>query len=405
MVTKVKSNYKYDTETGIRVGTVKIKNKSLKTPIKAIEPNKYLEKYPLNKNILGINEIYKSVRGIKAEESKKKIHTIEELRKDASKDSKFSNGLNNCFNAPNKNDITFCFMAFEDSRFPNKEELRFLTTRNYCYSSDIVPFPILSSIKNFVDINKINEYIEFLERCHTEIDLINDKSKMGIIPTQLGQIFIEEILDFYVNHDIISYFFDFGGSNITSKYPMIIDFYKSLKEYGIVDETFLYALNPGRGKAGHKKNIINSKDVVSFAYGFDVLGRYKPPVVIGTPPVNLSMRKLRVLNKEDYGYHNVIGEEIDKIYPKDSSIPLEDLKKIKINYTKSGYPYLDTQLINLFNIEQKGLEALRLPTFVKENSTKEYFSKKEFVDSKDKSNILEFRKKVNSKKEVQTRFS
>jgi hypothetical protein len=393
-----KPHYEYDNDTGIRTGTINIRGKTLKTPLKSIEPNRFLNQYPLSGHIHGINEIFKSVRGIKSEENKKRIHCIEEIRKDSSKEARF-NGELNYFPTNNNNEINICFMGFEDTRFPDKNELRFLTTRSYCYSSDLVPFPVLSNIKNFVDISRFDEYLNFLERCYAEIDLINNKAKMGVIQTQLGAAFIDDILKFYVDHDITSYFFDFGGSNITTKYPMIVDFYKMLKEYSIEDETFLYALNPARGKAGHKKSIVNSKDVIAYGYGFDILGRYQPPFVPpNAPPIDITKRKFRVINKEDYGYHNVIGNEFESIYPKDSSIPLAALKNIHVEYSRTGRAYLDMSLVNLFNVEQKGLEARKLPTIVKENETKDYLSIKEHVDPKDMHNILEFRENVDSKK-------
>jgi len=218
-----------------------------------------------------------------------------------------------------------------------------------------------------------------------------NKPLMGIIPIRLGPLIVEDALDVLVNNGISAFCIDFGGSTITSKYPDLIEFYKLLKDYGLLESSLMYSINASYGRISHKRAIIEAKDIVSFEYGFDVLGRAQTASIPQKVRENISSsldKKLRIFNKSDYGYYRVIGYDISSVYPSDSNIPLDDLFNVQQRESKSGIPYLDSSLSSVFNMEQQGLEALSLRRVIQDEETEQYVKGKKHLDKKDKQQIF-----------------
>lgn len=399
MPKKIKTSYTFDSISGLRVGTVSLGDKKIETPIKALELSKFKPNLSLNKKIKGVNEIYKSFPSETRYTKSRDIWrwSINDYRKDGSKNTNLTHNLEQMSNKVDKDkELTICFTEFDGDRYPNKDELRFLATRSFCYS-DIVPFPILSQITKFVNINNYPEYLTFLKTMAEEYQKLNDHPLMGIIPIKLGNIIVNDIVDFLIDNDITAFCVDFGGCTITSKYPDIVDFYKKLDDYGLIEGSFLYSINTSAGRASHEKPVISAKNILSFGYGFDVLGRSQPPPIPAKKTISTDERRFRIFNKKNYGYYRVIGSDIKEVFPNDSSIPLEILTNIKVKVRKGGETYLDNSIPNLFNIEQQGIEALNLRQIIKEEEAQKYIEQKKYIDRKDKAQILTMQKNIKAK--------
>ena len=107
---------------------------------------------------------------------------------------------------------------------------------------------------------------------------------------------------------------------------------------------------------------------------------------------NREDNRLRLFNKEDYGYYRLGVSEIDEIYPIDSIIKQEsfgnensDLRSLQKN----------------FNLEQTGLEAIRLREIISNQEPKEYLSNKTQVKKEDYKKIIKMKKEI-SQKHVQS---
>lgn len=392
MVRDVRVSYNSDSFTGLRVGTVKIGDKKLQTPTRAIELKKPNLKIALNHNIKGINEIYKIFESETKyyKNGNPRLYSINDYRKDGVRNSILTQEFNQkYYSAENDKDITITFTGFNGLRFPDKDELSFLATRSMCYSSDIIPLPILPQITKQINIENYKSYFYFLDNAIEEYKKLNNKPLMGILPIKLGSIILEEILQYYLDNKIRAFCIDFDGGSITSKYPDLIDIYKKMDEQDTLNR-FLYCINTSVGRTSHKQQIINAKDIISFGYGFDVLGKSQAPKMPSEAweKFPTTERRLRMFDKETYGYHRIIGSDIKNIYPDDSVIPLDDLINVKAKVTKGGSVYLDPSLSNLFNIEQHGIEALRLREVISDDDSQKYIKDKTNIDIKDKKQIF-----------------
>lgn len=315
-------------------------------------------------------------------------YSVDDYRHDVRIQDELARNLNRLRSMARKDEITVCFLGFDGNTYPNNDELRFLANESF-YHSDIVPLPIISKLKKRVNRSNFSEYKRFLQRAYEEYSTLNNKRLMGIIPN-LSQAFVEDLVDFYVGKDMNSFFFDFDGSSPSTKYASIINFHKRLNDYGLVGDCFVYSLNSSIGRG--PKPVIEAKDILSYGFGFDVLGRYEPPPIPSgvKPPTP----RIRFFNKEDYGYYGILWSDIGSFYPKDSYIPLQTLKNVKPKPNKDGDPVIDYTVPSLLNLEQKGLETLRLRKVIDSGEIGHYIDSKKYINKKDKKNLMEMKNNV-----------
>jgi len=105
--------------------------------------------------------------------------------------------------------------------------------------------------------------------------------------------------------------------------------------------------------------------------------------------LNRQINKIRLFNKEDYGYYRYDNpRNIDEMYPDDTIIP------------KSAFSakHLITKVQRVFNTEQLGLEANNLRTEISEGTVLPYLEKKEYVRDLDFKKISSERTRLNKKK-------
>jgi len=146
-----------------------------------------------------------------------------------------------------------------------------------------------------------------------------------------------------------------------------------------LDECYIHGINANIGKLSQKKEVINTKDIMGFGYGLSSLGRYKSPPVGGE--IDMSSRRIRVFNKEDYGCYRVTEEDrLDNLYPTDSKIPKDRMKDSLLNK-------MDYDIQRLFTSEQQGLEAYRLRKIIDGQDAMQYLDSKKYVDANEKLNI------------------
>jgi len=369
--------------------TIKIGSRHIQTPIKSIELSQITQKTKLNKKIYGLNEIHKKLYEKTKRSKKGKIiaYSVDDLLQSPFMFKKFNQGLNNIYDMGDKKEFTMCFVEYEGEEYPNKHTIELMALIAHRYS-DIIPLPIVTYLKRRFESNpsETNRYLDFLDRIYNEIDTMNDKPIMGIIPP-LTTIKIKRIMDFYIKKNVRFFYFDFDGIYPESALLNIDYFLKRLYKEEILDESFIHSLNANMGKLSQKKNVIPTRDIMSFAYRFSSLGRYKGPKA----GKDLEENRLRIFRKEDYGCYKVTSiDDLQEIYPKDSSIPMEvlydSLKSEKIDYRSQ----------KLFNMEQQGLESYILRKVITEQESKEYIKNKEYVDKTELRKIEKMRASLKS---------
>ena len=363
---------------------LRINGKNLTTPIKS---QGLSSKLVLNDKIKGINEFY---RKFSLDENLKK-NSIYKVLSSPEKLSELNYKFNSLVRKTDTNrEINLCFIEYDDANYPEKKPLEFILDTAYEYS-DITPLPIISNIAQRIDSEeKFAKYMKFLEESLEIIETLNHKPIMGIVPPV--QFYIKDIVEFYAKKGIDAFVFDFDGKTPLSMPQVIRSFMRSLKENELLENSFIHSININQGRFNKEVNVVGAKDILSFGLGFDSMGeRHKPlkgPKEFFEKLKNREDNRLRLFNKEDYGYYRLGVSEIDEIYPIDSIIKQEsfgnensDLRSLQKN----------------FNMEQTGLEAIRLREIISNQEPKEYLSNKTQVKKEDYKKIIKIKKEISQK--------
>ena len=364
-----------DDNTIYRVTNLKVGNKDIITPIKALDLSKMTSGIKLQKQVHGVNEIYRKVTTEK----------IKEMMTNKKAQSFFDYSINSAINKSDANsELNVLFLEHEGKDYPDGKILEFISDNVHSFS-DIVTLPLITDIENRISDEKtFKEFITFLSRYVEEVEKLNKKPIMGIVPN-IPWIFSEDLANFYLKNGINAFCFDFNGKNPLTIERNIRPFLKAIKQEGQEEKSLFYCINANAGKISKGKNIIPAKDILSFGFGFDILGlkhkKLKLPAEL-FEKIKQKGQRLRLFNKSDYGYYIFEDSKLIKTsnsVPSDSSISAEDI--IKRN-----------ALQNVFNMEQHGLEAINLRNIIKENSILPYLDKKANIKDKDKNHIKKMKK-------------
>jgi hypothetical protein len=347
---------------------VSVDGKKFVTPIVSMEPKQLTKKDQLAPIAKGLNEIFH-------------ISPLKEIIYDIEKQDKFNYRLQTEVNNtdPSK-EINLCILEYPDVKYPLRDETEFILDTAFVFS-DIVPLPALPKITKLIKNNetKFDNYKIFLEEAiHLLRGNSHNKPILGVIPN-LAYGYIADLMEFYIENDINAFYVDFEGRNPLTYRQNLLRVFRKLKQHDMVEDSFLYAHNLNAGRTVKAVDVINAKDILSFGFGFDAMGRkHKPrklPPTIAKKMIDTSLNRLRLFNKSDYGYYKITNPaRIRDLYPEDSSVPLEtlsiglsrDIRRVK-RYEK------------VFNMEQQGLEAFRVRQIVKEYAPIPYLSGKEHV--------------------------
>ncbi|MDD5615856.1 MAG: hypothetical protein PHH85_06595 [Candidatus Methanoperedens sp.] len=370
---------------------LRVNGKKLTTPIKSLGVS---SKLVFNDKIKGVNEFYKR---FSLDENLKKNSVYSVL----SSPEKLSE-LNYKFNSLVKKtdtdkEINLCFIEYDDMKYPEKKPLEFILDTAYEYS-DITPLPIISNVGKRIDSEeKFEKYKKFLEESLEIIDTLNHKPIMGIVPPV--QFYIKEIVELYAKNGIDAFVFDFDGKTPLSMHQTIRSFMRSLREQDLLENSFIHSINTNQGRFNKEVNVVGAKDILSFGLGFDSMGeRHKPlkgPKEFFEKLKNREDNKLRLFNKDDYGYYRLGISELEEIYPADSII-----KKESFVNEKSDLRNLQKN----FNMEQIGLETIRLRDIITNQEPKEYLSHKTQVKKEDFKKIIKMKKEISRKHSQLTLF-
>jgi len=149
----------------------------------------------INKNIFGINELYRTI----------KAKTLENLILKSNL-SAFNYQFNNHRSKINlNNEILMCFLNYEPIKnkiFPTRKELEFLLDTVYEYS-DITPLIGIIDLHNNLNDKNFKDYLNYLQESIDIINTLNDKPIMGIIP-RIGYNYIEDIINLYRKNEILA---------------------------------------------------------------------------------------------------------------------------------------------------------------------------------------------------------
>ena len=372
----------------------RINGKKLTTPIKSLNLSKTNSKLLFNDKTKGINELYKRF-SLNKDSKKNSIYNVLSI---PDKLDKLNYELNSLTRKTNTDkEINILFIEYDDTKYPEKKPLEFILDTAYEYS-DITPLPIIPKLAQRINSeSEFEKYKTFLEESVEIIETLNHKPIMGIVPPAL--LFIPDIVDFYAKKEIDGFVFDFDGKTPLSMRQTIRSFMRSLKEHDLLENSFIHSINANQGRFNKDANVVGAKDILAFGLGFDSMGeKHKPlkgPKEFFEKLQNRDENKLRLFNKEDYGYYKLSPNEIQEIYPDDSIIKMGSFANEN----------LDVRILQKsFNLEQIGLESIRLREIIDDQRALEYLSNKPCVKKEDYKKIAKMKKEVARKQTLLSAF-
>ncbi|MBZ5529700.1 MAG: hypothetical protein LAN71_17610 [Acidobacteriia bacterium] len=359
----------------------------ISTPIMAYNNNLIRSDEQVAPATRGLNEIYCEVETQKT--------SLEKLVSNPDATDSLDERIRLQTRKTNANEINICVLECNIDEYPPSEQWEFVLDTTHAHS-DIVPIPNIPIItSDIVDSeDKFSKYLAFLEESIRYLKVINEKPIMGMIP-KLSYSNTRRLVEFYINHDLNAFCVDFAARNMITAKRDCLNVLKTLKNHEKIENSFLYAYNVNSGRLTKTVDAVPAKDILSFGFGFDALGRkHKRPKVRAEvwSKINTLPAKVRLFNKTDYGYYRVINsEKITEVYPPDSC------------FTKEKFAHFLTlsttelrRCEGLFNTEQLGMEAYRLRQIIKNDKPIEYISKKTYVKKETIKTMNNFKNSISS---------
>jgi hypothetical protein len=370
-------------ETLYKSKRIRIDGKSFETPIISYDMTVFRSMDKVAPQTRGLNEIYQLMGTERV--------PIEKLMSDTKMEKDFDNRLQTKFNRTDaSNEVNIGILENESLSYPSEKELDYILKTAYIIS-DIVPIPNFRSITANIDSDyQFSEYTKFLETVLSNIEShTNEKPTMGVIP-KLSYTNTEKLVNFYVDKGLNAFYVDFAARNSITAQRDFLHVFSVLKHRELIEESFVYAFNVDAGRLSKNATIVNARDILSYGFGFDAMGRKHRRVKASSETwrrINTLPNRVRLFNRYDYGYHKILEvEKIKGIYPTDSCIPLERL----LNNFRTDVQEL-RRCENVLNSEQLGLEATNLKGVIKNERPTKYLASKEYVKAIDLKTITKFR--------------
>ncbi len=344
-----------DSELLYRTLEINTGKKKIQTP-----ENASYSKNPVS----GINEIYKrfSLDGTGNTNNLDKILTSD----------KYESDLNNDLKRLINSNLNMFFVDYSDIGLPENKHIEAISDIQYSYS-DIVITPTCSKIIRQMNGEKaVDSFLSVTNRFLDVVETLNNKGIAGTIPFKLPRINIEDIIQNYYDRGITSFIIDFDGKCVQTTISKMRMLLRSIKEYDLSEEAFLYGINSYEGKFAKNAVEIAAKDFISTGFGIDILGMNHIPPRLPSDTWNKISQKektYRMFSKDTYGYHKVSEQEA----------------------LVRGF--VNRQDINKYNNTQKHQETLNIKKLLNEESTLEpYIATKPQIDEKTIAEIKKLRK-------------
>lgn len=373
-----------DQESMFRCQEIKIRDKVIQTPIKAIDYHKIDLSVEMNNNLACINELY---HGISKTRLSNHIcgadHSL----------SSFLNTYGDKYRNTSK-EPQFCFLKYIGDSFPESAETEYLTDQAYA-NSDITPIPMVSDflskitsesldnkldnkLYNIPNFSKFEDGKKYILDAIKTIEQLNNKPIMGYVPDY--RPYFKEFVKLYFDNDINTFYFDAHLSSPMTIKSSLRAFMRELNVCGILENSFIHVINVGYGRVLKNSIITPAKDILGYGLGIDSLGerhmrRPMPREVYYKLAQNPDKRP-KLFNKRSYGYYKTKDKNVIKtFYPDDTKI---DIKKFLISERPNK------KIENTFNVEQLALESSKLQKEIKDSkSVLNYLNDKSDIQASD----------------------
>jgi hypothetical protein len=380
--------YDKNDETLFRSKEVSLGGKRILTPIVSVDTRLLTYNDQLAIATKGLNEIYRKFDS----------DSLKEIVFNRNRQEEFNRRIETEHNKIDfSKEMTICITEYIGSKYPLGRELEFILDTAYVFS-DIVPLPNLPKITETIsEESKFDHYQIYLrEMIHFLRGNSKEKPIMGIVP-RLAYGFVANLMGFYIDEGINAFYVDFEARNPITFKQNLLPIFRTLTEHEMTDNSFIYAHNVDAGRFVKVSEVVDAKDILSFGFGFDAIGRRhkkkKMPQEYWQKLDTLS-NKLRLFNKNDYGYYRIVNsQKIREIYPADSSFSIDMFVRGLSENISTLRRYE-----RLFNTEQLGLEAFRIKQIVKDSIPTRYLTGKRYVKEKNVKLMKRFKDDIYKKK-------
>jgi hypothetical protein len=360
-------------DTDLRSLQVRIGNKNLKTPTKAIATNSFYKDTSFPKELCDLQELFLKFDGESLIKKDQDLKFSSNKNKQLKREKEKANGC-----------PYFCLLEFknkgENWRYPTEKEIDILTNLAYSHS-DITPIPSIPKVARNLNIENFDVFIEYLDSCYNSIEIRNKKNIMGYIPAT-APLFGRKLINYYLDKGINAYYVDFDSSMITTHLDVLNAMKRELAKRGYEENHLFHFVNVSYGKSINDQKVLSARDILGFGYGLDSLGgihsgpKRNPEFYEKLKAMkNISRNTKRLLNVDDYGYYRFdsVKDNLQSIYPADALISIDELNTI----TESRLE----KYLKIVNLQQQCIEADKLAQVTTEEPDKslEYFKSKKNV--------------------------
>jgi hypothetical protein len=375
-------------ETLYKSKRIHVDGKSFDTPIISYDMTVFRSSDKVASQTKGLNEIYQLMGTEKVP-----IRTLmSNMKAEKDFDVRLQTKLGRTDSA---HEVNIGILESESLSYPSGTELDYVL-KTASIISDIVPIPSFRNITTNIDSDsQFLEYTRFLENVISNVESYkNRKPIMGVIP-KLSYTNTEKLVDFYIDKGLNAFYVDFAARNSITAQRDFLHVFSVLHEHVMIEKSFVYAFNVDAGRLSKNATVVNARDILSYGFGFDAIGRKHRRVKANSETwrrINTLPNRVRLFNRHDYGYHKIMEvEKIREVYPSDSCISLE---KLLSNF------YTNVQELrrceNMLNSEQLGLEANNLRHVIKNDKPTKYLADKKYVKPIDLKTITKFRKSLST---------
>jgi hypothetical protein len=243
------------------------------------------------------------------------------------------------------------FILFQDyfeTSFPSEAELEYITRTEHSYSDFVLP-PLVSRFTDSMNAKAgFEHYVEFLKGAMQLIDTFNHKPVMGVIPLRTPFTRIGDLVEFYVDRGVTALCLDFAANKPDTALQSVEQVLFSLAERGVLDSTYVHAINVSPGRPRTQTNVATCHNILSFGYGMDSFGDiHRTRMAIGNPPPTPVVIYPRLFNSKDYGDYLIrTRRDASSFRTPKSSLPAESCLG-------------DRDAAKLFNSETQSAEAAK----------------------------------------------
>ena len=346
-----------DQDLQYRCQTVRANGKTLVTPAKATDPAKTRPGELVNPKAEFVNEMHAVVSQASLDDALAGGGALERLLR--SKRGRFQDPGGR---------VNMCFLEVRTDGIPSQKEIEFATGQAHAHS-DITPLPMLSGFAlRVTDAEgpqgrsaripsgaKFARVVKYLRGSIMAAEQLGKKSVMGYVPD--CRLYYEDLVKLYLDCGVNAFYFDAHLASPLALEASLRAFTGELDKNGMLEDSLVHMINPGRGMAEGDAAEIPARDVLGFGLGVDVLGERhmrRPP---GPGMAEGARRdpgnRHGIFDKDSYGYlraGDAVG--VRACYPADSWV---DMARI---IAGGGRP--DPRIQNAFNSVQLALEGARL---------------------------------------------